>query len=109
MGLGGFPTVSLRKAREKTAAARKQTIEGLDPIAERQRLTREREAQRKAALEAGARTFRSVALACIKAEAPGWKNMRTARLWQNSLERWVFPVLGDMPGEHRPHRRPASH
>jgi integrase len=23
--------------------------------------------------------------------------MRTTRLWQNSLERWVFPVLGDMP------------
>jgi integrase len=97
MGLGGFPTVSLRQAREKAAAARKQVIDGLDPIAERERLGREREAQRKAAIDSEARTFRSVALACIKAEAPGWKNKRTARLWLNSLERWAYPVLGDMP------------
>jgi hypothetical protein len=97
MGLGGFPTVSLRQAREKAAAARKQAIDGLDPIAERERLAREREALRKAAFEAEVRTFRSVALACIKAEAPGWKNMRTTRLWRNSLERWAFPTLGNMP------------
>jgi integrase len=93
MGLGGFPTVSLRQAREKAAAARKQTVDGLDPIAERERVAREREAQRSA----NARTFRSVALACIKAETPGWKSKRTGLLWQNSLDRWAFPVLGNMP------------
>jgi integrase len=97
MGLGGFPAVSLRQARDKAAVARKQTIDGFDPIAERERGTREREAQRRAVAEAEARTFRSVALACIKAEAPGWKNERTARLWQNSLERWACPTLGNMP------------
>jgi integrase len=97
MGLGGFPTISLRQAREKAAAARKQTVDGIDPITERNRLTREREVQRKAAADAEARTFRSVALACIKAEAPGWKNRRTAPLWLNSLERWAFPVLADIP------------
>jgi integrase len=97
MGLGGFPTVSLRQAREKAAAARKLTLDGLDPIAERHRLAGEREAQRRAAIDADALTFRSVALACIEAEAPGWKNRRTSRLWQNSLERWAFPTLGHMP------------
>jgi integrase len=97
MGLGGYPAVSLREAREKAAAARKKAIEGLDPITEREHLVREREAQRKAAAEAEARTFRAVALACIEAEAPSWKNKRTALLWQNSLERWAFPALGAMP------------
>jgi integrase len=97
MGLGGFPTVSLRQAREKAAAARKLTLDGLDPIAERNRLVREREAQRKVAIDAQARKFRNVVLACIKAEAPGWNNKRTALLWRNSLERWVFPTLGNMP------------
>jgi integrase len=96
MGLGGFPTVSLRQAREKAATARKQTVDGLDPIAERERMAREREAQRSA----NARTFRSVALACIRAETPGWKSKRTALLWQNSLDRWAFPVLGNMPVAH---------
>src|SRR5215472_8646700 len=88
MGLGGFPTVSLRQAREKAAAARKQSVEGLDPIAERERLTRERQAQRKASIESELRTFRNGAIACIEAEAPGWKNRRTELLWQNSLQRW---------------------
>ena len=97
MGLGGFPLVSLRHAREKAAAARRQAAEGLDPIAERNRLARDREAQRMAADEASARIFRTVALACIQAEAPGWKNKRTATLWESSLERWAFPTLGAMP------------
>lgn len=97
VGLGGYPGVSLKEAREKTAAARKIAADGGDPVAERERLEREQAAQRKAAAEAETRTFRTVALACIKAEAPGWKNERTALLWQNSLERWAFPELGDMP------------
>jgi integrase len=97
MGLGGFPTVSLRQAREKAAAARKLILDGLDPIAERHRQTQERETQRKASIESELRTFRNVALECIKAEAPGWKNKRTELLWQNSLERWAFPTLGNMP------------
>lgn len=97
VGLGGYPGVSLKEAREKAAAARKIAVGGGDPVAERERLEREQAAQRKAAAEAETRTFRTVALACIKAEAPGWKNERTALLWQNSLERWAFPELGKMP------------
>ena len=97
MGLGGYPIVGLRDARDKAAAARRKAADGLDPIAERDRATREAEAKRKAAAEAEARTFRAVALACIQAEAPGWKNRRTPLLWQNSLERWAFPSLGSVP------------
>lgn len=97
VGLGGYPGVSLKEAREKAAAARKIAVGGGDPVAERERLEREQAAQRKAAAEAETRTFRTVALACIKAEAPGWKNERTALLWQNSLQRWAFPELGKMP------------
>jgi integrase len=97
MGLGGFPGVSLREARDKAAAARKQATEGVDPIAERERVARKREVERRAAEEAATRTFRAVALACIRAEAPGWKSRRTALLWQNSLERWAFPTLGALP------------
>ncbi len=38
-----------------------------------------------------------MALACIGAQAPGWKNRRTADLWRASLERHAFPALGGMP------------
>jgi integrase len=98
MGLGGYPAVSLKDARDKAEAAQDVAKEKkADPIAERKRLEREREAQRKAAAEAEARTFKTVALACIKAEAPGWKSRRTELLWETSLEHWVFPTLGAMP------------
>ncbi|MCO6418377.1 hypothetical protein JYK14_19725 [Siccirubricoccus sp. KC 17139] len=69
----------------------------MDPIESRQRDVRQREAARKAAAQAEARTFRTVAAACIAAEAPGWKNQRTAALWKSSLEQHAFPVLGDIP------------
>ena len=97
MGLGGFPTVTLKEAREKAAAARKQASEGADPIEARDTMAREAEAARKAETEAKARTFRTVALDCIQAEAPGWKSGRTALLWEKSLEQWAFPTLGEMP------------
>ena len=38
-----------------------------------------------------------VAEACIKAQAPGWKNDRTADLWRNSLKVHAYPTLRDMP------------
>jgi integrase len=97
MGLGGFPTVSLKEARARALAARQLAERGEDPIAERGRLAREAEARRAAEAEATARTFKAVAEACIKAEAPGWKNKRTALLWASSLERHAYPVLGDLP------------
>lgn len=97
IGLGGYPVVSLKEARERAEAVRKQASAGLDPVAERERVEREREAARKAAAAAEARTFRTVAAECIAAEAPGWKNARTALLWETSLARWAYPELGDMP------------
>lgn len=97
MGLGGYPTVTLKEAREKAATARKQVTNGVDPIQERARAAIEREEKRSAAAQAEARNFRTVALACIEAEAPGWKNQRTALVWQRSLEQWAFPTLGAVP------------
>ena len=101
MGLGpagdGSNAVSLADARKRAAAARAILDDGLDPIEERQRSARQKEAARKAANEAESRTFRTVAAACIAAEQPGWKNERTAKLWKSSLEQHAYPVLGDMP------------
>jgi len=97
VGLGGFPAVSLKEAREKAEAMRKQARAGIDPIEERDRHAREREAARKAAEEAQARTFRRVAEACIAAQASGWKTAKSAVMWRGSLERWAYPELGDTP------------
>jgi integrase len=103
MGLGSVALdndksgVSLADARKRAAAARTLLADGIDPIEERQRTARQREADRKAAAAAEARTFRMVAALCIEAEAPGWKNKRTALLWKSSLEKHAYPTLGDLP------------
>lgn len=97
LGLGGYPGVTLKEARSKAEATKKLAVQGIDPIEERKRLAREAELQAAAAKRAEARTFRSVAAACIAAEAPSWKNKRTEALWLHSLDKWIFPHLGDMP------------
>ena len=101
MGLGavGEPPdgVPLAEARKRAAAARALLADGRDPIEERQRSTRQRQATRKAEAAAEARTFRAVAALCIAAEKPGWKNERTAQQWESSLKAHVFPVIGDVP------------
>lgn len=93
IGLGGYPDVTLAQARQKASAVRQKVRAGVDPLAERERQKREREA----AEAERTRTFRAVAELCITAEAPGWKTPKTAVMWRNTLERWAFPELGDMP------------
>ncbi len=97
IGLGGYPTVSLKDARRKAAEARRQAEAGTDPAEERKRRLAEVAAQRQEAADAKARTFRNIAAECVTSKAPEFKNARTALLWTGSLERWAFPVLGDMP------------
>src|SRR4051812_43190921 len=70
MGLGGYPTVSLKDARAAARAAREKAASGSDPIMGRHRKARELAAGRQAAAEAAARTFKAVALACINAQGP---------------------------------------
>jgi len=97
IGLGGYPDVTLAQARQKASAIRQKVRAGVNPIEEREAARREREAARKAAEEAEARTFRRVAEACIQSQAFGWKTAKTAVMWRNSLERWAYPEIGDMP------------
>jgi integrase len=97
MGLGGYPLVTLKAARQDAENARRLAREGNDPIALRQAVTATRKAARSEAEEAEARTFKAVALACIKAQSPGWKSKRTADLWEASLTSHAFPTLGSTP------------
>ena len=104
MGLGGYPLVSLAKAREEAAKARTlakgadaKGTNRVDPIRHRIENRAAEKIAKAEAQEAADRTFKTVALACIQAQAPGWKSGRTAALWETSLENHAFPTLGAMP------------
>jgi hypothetical protein len=80
LGLGPTHTIGLAVARERAAEARRQLIDGTDPIeAKRAR----RDAARLDA--AKAMSFDQCAAAYIAAHRAGWRNARHAEQWQKTL------------------------
>jgi hypothetical protein len=69
MGLGSLELVTLAEAREKALHARRQLLDGIDPLAARR-------AERAQARLAAARqlTFKECANQYIAAHASGWRN-----------------------------------
>ena len=84
IGLGGFPLVSLSEARVKAFENRKLArIEGGDPLA----------GKRKARMP----TFREAAEKAHKANRARWRADKHAKNWLQSLKRYAFPSLGNIP------------
>ncbi|TPG49551.1 DUF4102 domain-containing protein [Roseomonas nepalensis] len=101
MGLGAYPAVSLKAARDAVAAARALLATGTDPVEHRRatvtsRQTAEREA--KAAAEASAAsTFRALAEVHIATQSPGWTSQATLASWRWTMDTYAYPALGDLP------------
>jgi integrase len=92
VGLGGFPTVTLAEARDKARSMHQLVSNGIDPVA--QRNTR-REALRLATLKDI--TFQQCArLFFDSPKAATWKNAKHASQWRNTLETYVYPVMGNV-------------
>jgi integrase len=92
MGIGPCHTLTLAEARERATEARKLRLDGIDPI-------ERKHAQRAAGVAAAAKamTFRQCAEGFIKDNERGWTNARHRDQWSTSLERYAFPVLGNLP------------
>ena len=96
MGLGGYPDVSLKKARIDAATQRGMLLESKDPLRARQeainaRQQTEREEVRRAY------TFTTAADDYIRAHRAGWKNDKHAQQWENTLETYAAPTIGQLP------------
>ena len=83
IGLGGFPSVSLARAREKAADNRAAVAEGRDPLAEKH--------------APAMPTFREAACAVHEANKPRWRNARHIASWMQTLERHAMPTLSNTP------------
>ncbi len=84
LGLGGFPLVSLKEAREKAFANRKLAREEGDPLSEKRRAE-------------SMPTFAEATGHVWNQLRPGWRSSQHAELWLKSLERYAFPRIGGMP------------
>ncbi|MGM0593476.1 MAG: tyrosine-type recombinase/integrase [Pseudomonadota bacterium] len=92
IGLGGFPDVPLAQARVKARETKEQIKQGIDPV-------EQRKAARDALIAAQAKelSFKEAAIQCHKVRAAEFRNVKHAKDWINSLERYVFPVFGSLP------------
>ena len=82
IGLGGWPVVSLAKARQRAFANRVAIADGFDPLAEK----------RKARMP----TFREAAIKVYAANRPRWRSAKTAANWLRQMELHAFPILADL-------------
>lgn len=94
MGLGGYPDVTLARAREAAREARDQIRQGIDPIHAK------REARNALKASSGATiTFRASAEAYMAAHETSWKNPKHRAQWAATLEAYVYGVIGDLSVE----------
>ena len=84
LGLGPYPVVTLREAREAALANRRMVRAGLNPKVERRCVH-------------GIPTFAELARADFEHRKDGWRNAKHAAQWIGTLEEFAFPRLGDRP------------
>ena len=92
MGLGSYITLSLEEARDRALECRKLREKEIDPIEARE------EAKRQAALErAKSLKFKDAATAYMSSHRIAWKNEKHAGQWSATLEKYAYPIIGDLP------------
>ena len=95
IGLGSYPAVGVALAREKAQQTRDEIVKGVDPVAQRAQ-ARQNIIQQQLEEKALDWTFRRCAEAYIKARSPGWRNAKHAQQWNNTLETYVYPTIGEV-------------
>ena len=94
IGLGGYPVVSLRDARDAAIDNLRKIRNGIDPIAERK--DSKAELQHQQERTAAGPTFREIAEQVIEFRRPTWRSERHATQWTESLTLHAYPGIGDM-------------
>ena len=83
IGLGGFPLVTLAKAREQAFENRRLARRRGDPLAAKRR--------------SNVPTFKTAAERTFEANRPRWRDGKTATNWMGAMARYAFPTIGDKP------------
>ncbi len=85
MGLGKYPEVTLKEAREKAVDLRRQVRDGLDPVAERRKL---REV---------VPTFKQAANSAFEERKAAFESKQHQTQWMGTMQKFAFPTLGNYP------------
>lgn len=91
MGLGPVSDISLAEARDLALDLRKQIRQGIDPIDARQKARYARSKEESKRL-----TFADAAKEYIDAHRAGWKNVKHADQWTNTIATYAAPTFGHL-------------
>ncbi|MFM0160767.1 tyrosine-type recombinase/integrase [Paraburkholderia sediminicola] len=91
MGLGPLHTIGLADARARALDCRRLLLDGIDPID-----ARNAERAAKGVAEADEITFQHCADKYIEAHRSGWKNVKHAEQWTNTLTTYAYPVFDSL-------------
>ena len=92
LGLGAVHAISLADARIKAGECRKLLASDIDPLA-----VRKSDKEKAKLVAARSRTFKQCAEAYVDAHKAAWRNEKHIWQWSNTLERFAYPVFGDLP------------
>lgn len=92
LGLGGYPDVTLKQARDRAREYREKIRQGVDPAAQRAEARR----QWAESLRRGI-TFEQAAWRAYEAKAPEYRGDSHRKTYIGRLERYAFPVIGHVP------------
>lgn len=92
MGLGPANLVTLAEARLKSFEHRKQLLDGVDPLAERNLSKQKLELETVKTM-----SFDQCADAYIAAHRKSWKNAKHASQWENTIKTYASPTFGSLP------------
>ncbi|MDR6377313.1 tyrosine-type recombinase/integrase [Paraburkholderia caledonica] len=95
IGLGPYPSVSLKDAQTKAQAERDKISAGVDPI-----LQRREAASRLKASQALEITFQDAAKRFMDAKSSEWKNPKHGDQWRNTLRDYAYPFIGRLYVRH---------
>jgi len=97
MGLGSFPEITLKKARQDASNKRTQLSDGVDPLAARDlERAAQREAQRTS--EAKQLKFETLAKEYCEAHGASWSE-KWRKGWLRKLELYAFDHIGNLSAE----------
>lgn len=85
IGLGRYPEVSLKEARERASEHRRLARDGVDPVAEKRRA------------RTVIPTFKDASESVFNERKTGFKNEKHAWQWLTTLKEYAWPTLGSKP------------
>jgi integrase len=91
LGIGPFPEITPKQARQIAQEARTLLAKGENPLTSK--VAQKAEIK---ALERKKITFRNFALTCVADKQSEWSSDKHAAQWTYSLEKFAFPVIGEM-------------